>query len=157
MPIPLVNFGFWYMANIPLYLQALASFDQPATARQVHQKAFEMFGDQFRGESPSARQSLDRFAKIGKAKKEGIYYTLGDVMGNSPSELEIRTRRSEEETERLRDDLNLTKKQLTAALEKCKYFYDWYAYYYLVNEAIEMKISMPEAPAGERPKIDMGQ
>lgn len=57
------------MANQSYYLEALIQFTQPATTREVHTKAIEMFGDQVKGDRTSCRLSLDRQVAMGKAEK----------------------------------------------------------------------------------------
>ena len=57
------------MANQSYYLEALIQFPEAATAREVHAKAVEMFGDQVRGDRTSCRLSLDRQVAMGKAEK----------------------------------------------------------------------------------------
>lgn len=57
------------MANQSYYLEALIQFTQPATTREVHAKALEMFGEQVKGDRTSCRLSLDRQVAMGKAEK----------------------------------------------------------------------------------------
>ena len=57
------------MANQSLYLEALIQFPQPATARDVHDKAIQMFGDKVKGDRTSCRLSLDRQVAMGKVEK----------------------------------------------------------------------------------------
>jgi len=63
------------MANVSYYLEALMMFDEPVSAREVHQKATEMFGDSVRGDRSSCRMSLDRYVSTGKVeKRDNRYY-----------------------------------------------------------------------------------
>jgi hypothetical protein len=59
------------MANISIYFEALATFNEPVGAKQVYEKAMEMFGDQVAGDRGSCRQSLERYVSRGKAEKTG--------------------------------------------------------------------------------------
>lgn len=62
------------MANQSYYLEALLHFDEPATVREVHARALEMFGDNVKGDRTSCRLSLDRYAALGKAEKANGKY-----------------------------------------------------------------------------------
>jgi hypothetical protein len=62
------------MSNVTLYLDALASFEAPATVKEVHEKAKAMFGDRVKGERASARQSLERWVTKGLVLKENGKY-----------------------------------------------------------------------------------
>lgn len=58
------------MANTSIYFEALMTFNAPATAKEVHDKAKEMFADQVAGDKGSCRQSLERYVLRGKAEKK---------------------------------------------------------------------------------------
>lgn len=62
------------MANTSIYLDALLTFDRPATVREVHDKALEMFGKNVRGDRTSARISLERYLNTGKVTKDRNKY-----------------------------------------------------------------------------------
>lgn len=141
------------MSNIPLYLHALASFKEPATSKEVHRKAVEMFGDQVRGDKASARQSLDRYAMLGRVKKIGLKYEIAEKIGNTPSELEIRANRSEMITSQLRADLQKAQSSLKSLQDKYDHLFKWYVYQYEMVIALEMRISKPERPDGDAPVI----
>ena len=91
------------MANISVYIESLATFNTPATARQVYEKAREMFGDRVVGDQSSCRQSLDRYVLRGKAEKKGKGLYLISMRYVDPiSDLATKVRVLEAECERLR-------------------------------------------------------
>lgn len=91
------------MANISVYIESLATFNAPATARQVYEKAREMFGDRVVGDQASCRQSLDRYVLRGKAEKKGKGLYLISMRYVDPvSDLATKVRVLEAECERLR-------------------------------------------------------
>lgn len=91
------------MANISVYIESLATFNTPATARQVYEKAREMFGDRVVGDQASCRQSLDRYVLRGKAEKKGKGLYLISMRYVDPvSDLATKVRVLEAECERLR-------------------------------------------------------
>ena len=93
------------MANKSVYLAALEAFDTPASVREIHAKAREMFGDDVKGESISARQSLGRYVLLGKAQKIGFKYLIApESMGNE-AKLESRIRELEDENAKLRGQI----------------------------------------------------
>lgn len=57
------------MANNSYYLEALLYFDEPATVKDIHARAVDMFGDNVKGDRTSCRLSLDRYVGRGKAEK----------------------------------------------------------------------------------------
>lgn len=58
------------MSNVSYYLEALIELDRPASAREVHEKAVEMFGrHHVKGDRQSCRQSLDRHVLRGCATR----------------------------------------------------------------------------------------
>jgi hypothetical protein len=90
------------MANKTVYLEALATFSTPATAREVHEKAKEIFGDQVRGESISARQSLVRYVALGRARKVGTKFVIVADALDETAQLNARLRMAEALIERLK-------------------------------------------------------
>lgn len=91
------------MANISLYFEALTTFNSPATAKQVYDKAREMFGNQVVGDRNSCRQSLERYVLRGKAEKKGKGLYLVSMSYVDPiSELGTKVRVLETECDRLR-------------------------------------------------------
>ena len=65
------------MANVSLYIEALAAFSHPVSAKEVHLKAAELFGAAVQGDVSSARQSLERYVLRGKVEKHGTKYLIG--------------------------------------------------------------------------------
>jgi hypothetical protein len=95
------------MANISVYIESLATFNTPATARQVYEKAREMFGDRVVGDQASCRQSLDRYVLRGKAEKKGKGLYLISMRYVDPiSDLATKVRVLEAECDRLRQRIN---------------------------------------------------
>jgi len=90
------------MANKTVYLEALATFSEPATVREIHEKAKEMFGDQVRGESISARQSLVRYVGLGRARKVGTRFAIVPDALDETAQLNTRLRMAEALIERLK-------------------------------------------------------
>lgn len=91
------------MANLSIYFEALTTFNTPATARQVYEKAREMFGDQVAGNQASCRQCLDRYVLRGKAEKKGKGLYLVSMSYIDPiSALSTQNRVLQTEIERLR-------------------------------------------------------
>lgn len=100
------------MANISIYFEALATFSTPATAKQVYDKAREMFGEQVTGDKTSCRQSLERYVLRGKAEKQskgrakhGNLYQVSMAYVDPISTLTIENRTLKAEVERLRKRL----------------------------------------------------
>lgn len=89
------------MANIPIYIETLRSFDEPATVREVHERAVKLFGEKVRGDRTSARQSLDRFVLHGKVEKIGSKYLLSAAAADPVSELQGKLAMVEAERDRL--------------------------------------------------------
>jgi hypothetical protein len=74
----LVTFlGVKNMANVSLYIEALATFSDPVSAKEVHTKAAELFGAAVQGDVSSARQSLERYVLRNKVEKHGTKYRIG--------------------------------------------------------------------------------
>lgn len=91
------------MANISLYFEALTTFNSPATAKQVYDKAREMFGNQVVGDRNSCRQSLERYVLRGKAEKKGKGLYLVSMSYIDPiSALSTQNRVLQTEIEKLR-------------------------------------------------------
>lgn len=104
------------MANVSLYIEALKAFNEPATVREVHQRAVELFGDKVRGDRTSARQSLDRFVLHGKVEKIGSKYVLSASTADPIADLQGKILVLEAERDRLLQanyDLQLKVAQLT--------------------------------------------
>lgn len=57
------------MAAKSFYLDALLTFDRPATLREVYDKTIEMHGNYVQGDRSSCRISLNRFVDLGKVEK----------------------------------------------------------------------------------------
>jgi len=100
------------MSNHSIYLEALAAFDSPATVREIHAKAVEIFGPQVRGDASSARHSLDRYVARGKIEKHGTKYLTGgggvDPLADAISKLrvsEARNRQLEAEVRELQKNV----------------------------------------------------
>lgn len=62
------------MANSTIYLDALLTFEEPATVKEVHSRAIDMFGSLVKGDRGSARACLERYIGTGKVIKEGSRY-----------------------------------------------------------------------------------
>lgn len=80
------------MANQSYYLEALLHFDQPATVREIHARAVEMFGDHVKGDRTSCRLSLDRYAALGKAEKANGKYIATQLAADPIGALATKTR-----------------------------------------------------------------
>lgn len=96
------------MANISVYIESLATFNSPATARQVYEKAREMFGDRVVGDQASCRQSLDRYVLRGKAEKKGkglylISINYVDPIANLTTENRVLKTENERLRQRIRE------------------------------------------------------
>lgn len=91
------------MANKSFYIEALLTFSDPATTKEVHQKAEQMFGNKIKGDKQSCRQSLERFVLQGLATKDerGLYLATSKAY-DPISELGTKVRVLEAECERLR-------------------------------------------------------
>ncbi len=90
------------MANLSVYLEALQTFSTPATAREVHEKAVQMFGSEVKGDRASARQSLERYVLRGKADKNGTRYLISMKVADPLSALATENRTLKAEVERLK-------------------------------------------------------
>jgi hypothetical protein len=91
------------MANKSFYLEALLTFSAPATGKDVHHKAVQMFGSKIKGDKQSCRQSLERFVLQQLATKDerGLYLATSKAY-DPISELGTKVRVLEAECERLR-------------------------------------------------------
>jgi hypothetical protein len=97
-----------------LYFEALATFNEPATAKQVYDKASEMFGGQVSGDRTSCRQCLDRYVLRGKAEKTGRGLYLVSMSYVDPvSQLATQNRVLQTEVERLRNQIKELQSQLS--------------------------------------------
>jgi hypothetical protein len=90
------------MANVSVYLEALHALNSPATVREVHDKAREMFGSGVKGDRTSARQSLERYALRGDVEKDGSRYILSMKRADPLSALATENRTLKAEVERLK-------------------------------------------------------
>ena len=85
------------------YLEALQTFSEPVSVRQVHEKAKQMFGDQVSDDRASCRQSLDRHTFKGSVEKVSSGRYLISMRYVDPiSDLATKIRVLEAECERLR-------------------------------------------------------
>lgn len=85
------------------YLEALQTFSEPVSVRQVHEKARQMFGDQVSDDRTSCRQCLDRHALKGNVEKVSSGRYLISMHYVDPiKELVTKNRMLEAECERLR-------------------------------------------------------
>lgn len=91
------------MANKSFYLEALLTFSEPATGKDVYYKAVQMFGNKIKGDKQSCRQSLERFVLQGLATKDerGLYLATSKAY-DPISELGTKVRVLEAECDRLR-------------------------------------------------------
>ena len=101
-----------HSSHYSVYLEALMDFTTPATAKQVYEKAKEMFGEQVTGDKTSCRQSLERYVLRGKAEKQskghakhGNLYQVSMAYVDPISTLTIENRTLKAEVERLRKRL----------------------------------------------------
>ena len=91
------------MSNVSVYFEALATFSEPATAKQVYAKAVEMFGNRVTGDRGSCRQCLDRYVLRGEAEKAGRgLYLVSMAYVDPVSQLATQNRVLEAECDRLR-------------------------------------------------------
>ena len=91
------------MANVSVYFEALATFSEPATVKQVYAKAVEMFGNRVTGDRGSCRQCLDRYVLRGEAEKPGRGLYLVSMSYVDPvSKLVTQNRVLQTEIDRLR-------------------------------------------------------
>lgn len=91
------------MANKSFYIEALLTFSTPATTKEVHQKAEQMFGNKIKGDKQSCRQSLERFVLQGLANKDDRGMYLATAKAYDPiNELATKVRVLEAECNRLR-------------------------------------------------------
>lgn len=95
------------MANVSVYFEALATFSEPATVKQVYAKAIEMFGNRVTGDRGSCRQCLDRYVLRGEAEKAGRGLYLVSMSYVDPvSKLATQNRVLQTEIDRLRQRIN---------------------------------------------------
>ena len=92
------------MANKSFYLEALLTFSEPATGKDVYYKAVQMFGNnKIKGDKQSCRQSLERYVLQELATKDDRGLYLATSKAYDPiSELGTKVRVLEAECERLR-------------------------------------------------------
>lgn len=100
------------MANPTIYLDALLQFDRPASVREVHDKAVEMFGPLVRGDRGSARACLERYLGTGKVTKDGARYYATSQAADPIGQLSTRIKTLEAENYRLREELKEAKRLL---------------------------------------------
>lgn len=85
------------------YLEALQTFSEPVSVRQVHERAKQMFGDQVSDDRSSCRQCLDRHVFRGNVERVSAGRYLISMRYVDPiSELATKIRVLEAECERLR-------------------------------------------------------
>lgn len=89
------------MANVSFYLEALRTFNEPVTVRDVYSKAVEMFGEKIQGDRGSARQSLERCVLLGRAEKRGTRYIVSASSADPVAELQAKVMALEIERRRL--------------------------------------------------------
>jgi hypothetical protein len=114
-----------FSSHYSIYLEALASFDRPATAKEIHSRAVEKFGiENIKGGTESVRTSLRRYIPLGKVRlpERGKYEAT--VMAVDPAmALEAKQRMLDAENKRLREDLckaEVELSRLRAELEGAK-------------------------------------
>jgi hypothetical protein len=100
------------VANTSYYLEALLQFDRPATVKEVHDKAREMFGEAVKGDRGSCRLSLDRQVGHGRAKKEGVKYEATRLGFDPITELTIKIRTLETKVSTLEAENTRLQKQV---------------------------------------------
>lgn len=103
------------MANKSLYIDALLTFDQPASVREVYEKAVEMFGPKVKGDRGSARLCLERYLGTGKVIKHGTKYYATVEAADPIMHLTTKVKMLEGQNEKLRDrikDLELELKEV---------------------------------------------
>lgn len=103
------------MANSTIYLDALLTFEEPATVKDVHEKAIEMFGSLVKGDRGSARACLERYIGTGKVIKEGSRYYATIEAADPIMRLTTRIKVLESELEQSRENCRKLEKQLQAA------------------------------------------
>ena len=114
-----------FSSHYSIYLEALASIDRPATAKEIHSRAVEKFGiENVKGGTESVRTSLRRYIPLGKVRlpERGKYEAT--VMAVDPAmALEAKQRMLTAENKRLREDLckaEVELSRLRAELEGAK-------------------------------------
>jgi hypothetical protein len=101
-----------YMTAKSIYLDALVSFDEPATVAQIHDRARELFGAQVRGDRSAARLSLQRFVGVGKATKVGDKYYATEDSRDPLAQKDALVRIKQAEIERLLEKIASLESQL---------------------------------------------
>lgn len=100
------------MANTSYYLDALLQFDSPATVREVHEKAREMFGDAVKGDRASCRLSLDRHIVTGKVEKRNGKYVATPMAADPIGAMAIKIRVLETQLEAAQSKIARLQNQL---------------------------------------------
>ncbi len=100
------------MANTSYYLDALLQFDSPATVREVHEKAKEMFGSAIKGDRASCRLSLDRHIISGKAEKINGKYITTKLAADPIGAMTIKIKSLEAQLEDAHREIARQRKQL---------------------------------------------
>lgn len=108
------------MARESVYFKALAAFTTPATVREVHNKALQMFGSTVKGDRATARQCLNRYVKAGMAERspEGYMVSMRYADPLTHLDAEVKCLRAENKRLLAQNDLLETHvKQLQLALK----------------------------------------
>lgn len=92
------------MAKSGYYLEALLQFEKPASVREIHDKAREMFGEEVKGDRSSCRLSLDRQVMHGRAEKLGSKYSATRLGYDPISELATKIRVLENKVRQLESE-----------------------------------------------------
>lgn len=100
------------MSNKSLYIDALLTFDRPASVREVYEKAVEMFGPKVKGDRGSARACLERYLGTGKVTKQGTRYYATIEAADPIMHLSTQLKMLEGENERLRDRVKELEQEL---------------------------------------------
>lgn len=91
------------MSNLSYYMISLASLPGPATVREIHQRAKELYGEAIRGERSSAKGSLERYVLLGKVVKVGKdRYWLTEKATDPLIDLTRKLKEAEEQVETLK-------------------------------------------------------
>ena len=109
------------MSNVSYYLEALIELSTPASAREVHAKAVEMFGPQrVKGDRQSCRQSLDRHVLRGLASRSmGGKYQATDKANDPIRDLHTQIRTLQAQLESVQGELAAARSRI-AELEGAK-------------------------------------
>jgi len=106
------------MANNSYYLEALLYFDEPATVKDIHARAVEMFGDNVKGDRTSCRLSLDRYVGRGKAEKVNGKYVASKLAADPIGALATKARVLEAQVAALRKENATLKEQVVQLKQK---------------------------------------